>query len=52
MSIGRINMIINKNENAITGMLSNFGYLMLLIISNETMILNKIATYGLYNPLK
>lgn len=37
---------------AIIGILSNFGYLILLIIINETMTLNKSAIYGLNNPLK
>jgi hypothetical protein len=40
------------HEIAIKGMLSNFGYLMLLIIINEIMIPKINATYGLYNPLR
>lgn len=40
------------HEIEIKGMLSNFGYLMLLIIINEIMIPKINATYGLYNPLR
>ena len=50
--IGNINNNIKTQDAAITGILSNLGYLILLIISNETIILSKIATYGLNNPVK
>lgn len=50
--IGRINIIINTADIAIKGMLSNFLYLTLQIISKEitTLIIN--AMYGLNNPLR
>lgn len=51
-STGRINIMINTTDIAIIGMLSNLGYLTLLIISNETTILNINAKYGLNNPLR
>lgn len=37
---------------AINGMLSNFGYLMLLIIISETTTPSINATYGWNNPLR
>lgn len=52
MSIGSINIRINTTDIAINGILSNFGYLTLLIMSIETIILNNNAIYGLNNPLK
>ena len=45
-------MTINMHEMAINGILSNFGYFLLHIISNETTIDNINAIYGLNNPLR
>ena len=39
-------------DTAIKGMLSNFGYLILLIIINETTVASINATYGWNNPLR
>ena len=50
--IGSINKMINTHDMAINGMLSNFGYLILLIIINETMVANINAIYGWNNPLR
>ena len=47
-----INNKSNTHEIAISGILSNLGYLILLIIINETITLNINATYGLNNPLR
>ena len=50
--IGNINRTIRIADIAINGILSNLGYLILQIISNDTMMLNIIAIYGLNNPLR
>ena len=50
--IGRINNMINTQDIAINGILSNFGYLILLIIINETKMLNINPVYGLNSPLR
>ena len=50
--IGSINKMINTHDMAINGMLSNFGYLILLIIINETIVANINAIYGWNNPLR
>lgn len=50
--IGRINNIINITDIPINGILSNLGYLILLIISNETRILKINAETGLNIPLR
>ncbi len=52
MLTGRIKISISTADIAITGMLSNFGYVILLIMSNEIMTLSINATYGLNNPLR
>ena len=52
MSTGRINININIADTAITGILSNFANLILLIISNDTIMLITSAIYGLNSPLK
>lgn len=52
MSIGSINIIINTTDIAINGILSNLGYLTLLIISIETIMLNNNAIYGLNKPVR
>ena len=44
--------MISMQDIAIIGILSNFGYLKLLIISNETITLNISAIIGLNNPLR
>ena len=50
--IGKINKRIKITEIPIIGLLSNFGYVMLLIITNETIMLNINAIYGLNNLLR
>lgn len=50
--IGRINSNINIADMPITGILSNLGYLILLIMANETNVLSINAKYGLNNPLR
>lgn len=52
MFIGSINIKINTTDIAINGILSNLGYLTLLIISIETIMLNNNPIYGLNKPLK
>ena len=50
--IGRISNTINMQEIPIIGILSNLGYLTLLIISKETITLNINARIGVYSPLR
>ena len=45
-------MIINIADIPITGILSNFGYLIFEIISMEITMLKINAIYGLNKPLK
>ena len=52
ISIGSINNNINMQDIAIKGMLSNLGYLILLIIINATTVPNINAIYGWNNPLR
>ena len=52
MLIGRISITINMQDIPIIGILSNLGYLMLLIISTETIMLNINASIGWNNPLR
>lgn len=50
--IGMISNTINTQDMINAGMSSNFGYLTVLIMINETIMLNINVRYGLYNPLK
>ena len=52
MLIGRIRIRINMQDSPIIGILSNLGYLILLIINNETATANINAIIGLNNPLR
>lgn len=52
MLIGRISIRINMHDIAIIGILSNLGYLTLLIINRETITLNINARTGVNNPLR
>ena len=52
MLIGRIRIRINMQDSPIIGILSNLGYLMLLIINNETAIANINARIGWNSPLR
>lgn len=50
--IGNINRTIKIADIAISGMLSNLGYLIFETINSDTITLNIIARYGLNNPLR
>ena len=52
MLIWRINITINIADIAIIGTLSNFAYLILLIIASDTITLSVNTRYGLNNPLR
>ncbi len=52
MLIGRIRIMISMQDSPIIGILSNLGYLILLIINNETAMANIIAMIGLNSPLR
>ena len=52
VGIGSIISTINMHEIAIIGMFENLGYLILLIISKDTIMLNINAIQLLYNPLR
>ena len=52
MLIGRISIMINMQDIPIIGILSNLGYLILLIIKKETITLNINARTGVNNPLR
>lgn len=50
--IGKINNTINTQDMASVGILSNFGYLIVLIIIKETIVLKINVKYILCIPLK
>ena len=52
MLIWRINITINIADIVIIGTLSNFAYLILLIIASDTITLSVNTRYGLNNPLR
>jgi hypothetical protein len=49
---GNISNTISKHDTANVGILSNLGYLMVLIIINEMIMLKISAKYRLYIPLR